>query len=233
MESFLRRLKYYGIGFGFGLLFVFFFFQNRGCSWLPSNRVKNSILERLIVIPDAQLEVLKASGYSKKDVIALLNDGDVDFSESRKQTNPKVYLIQKEMKNGKQLDLFFTLPNESFLSEVHFSEKKAAKIKNTATGKGVVAFFPKDDDLVFLDSTELLTCQKSALKIANPREVLRYIKKSGRINFEKTNYASKPKVEQYIEFKDKHGRLIGCQSVWYKNKINIVSFDLPFKSECR
>ena len=91
MESFLRRLKYYGLGFGFGLLFVFFFFQNRGCSWLPSNRVKNSILERLIVIPDAQLEALKASGYSKKDVIALLNDGDVDFSESRKQTNPKVY----------------------------------------------------------------------------------------------------------------------------------------------
>ena len=233
MESFLKRLKYYGIGFGFGLLFVFFFFQNRGCSWLPSNRVKNNILERLIIIPDAQLDRLKARGYNEKDVIALLNDGDVDFSESRKQSNPKVYLIQKEMQNGKQLDLFFTLPEESLFSEVHFSQKKATAVQNPKSGKGVIVFFPKDDDLVFLDSTKLLSCQKAALKIVNPREVLNCIKKSGRIDFTKTNYSAQPKAEQYIEFIDKRGRLIGCQSVWYKNKINIISFDLPFKSDCR
>jgi hypothetical protein len=59
MESLWRRLKYYGIGFGIGLVFVIFFFQNRGCSWLPSNRVKNSILDRLVVASDETLEILK------------------------------------------------------------------------------------------------------------------------------------------------------------------------------
>ncbi len=232
MESFLKRLKYYGIGFGFGLLFVFFFFQNRGCSWLPSNRVKNTILERLIVIPENQLKELKASGYSEKDVIELLNDGDINFSESSKQSNPKVYLIEKEMKNDKQLDLFFTLPSESYLAEVHYIEKKASAVKNSTSGKGVIAYFPKDDDFLFLDSTELLTCQKSAMKIANSKEILKYIKKTGMVDFSKTNYSLRPKAEHFIEFNDQKGRLIGFKSVWYKNKINIISFELPFKSEC-
>ena len=59
MKSWIKRLKFYGIGFGIGLFFVAFFFQNRGCSWLPSNRVKNAILDRLIVVSDETESTMK------------------------------------------------------------------------------------------------------------------------------------------------------------------------------
>lgn len=86
MESFWRRLRYYGIGFGIGLLFVFVFFQNRGCSWLPANRVKNSVLDRLLVIPDHQEKAMNDKHVNVKDIVNALNEGDVEFSESKKGT---------------------------------------------------------------------------------------------------------------------------------------------------
>ena len=68
MDSIFRRLKYYGIGFGAGLVFVIFFFQNRGCSWLPDNRVKNSILDRVLVLPETESVQMKKYGLTKKDL---------------------------------------------------------------------------------------------------------------------------------------------------------------------
>lgn len=91
----LRRLKYYGIGFGIGMIFVFFFFQNRGCSWLPENRVKNSILDRLVVVSESNAELMKAEGIDDDFIVGLLNDGDVDFSASQKREESKVYVIEK------------------------------------------------------------------------------------------------------------------------------------------
>ena len=69
-SSFIRRLKYYGIGFGIGLIFVFIFFQNRGCSWLPGNRVKNTVLERVMVVNDETAKAFAKKGLTKKDAIA-------------------------------------------------------------------------------------------------------------------------------------------------------------------
>jgi len=59
MNTFLRRLKYYGIGFGIGLLFVFFIFKQKGCSWTPGNRVKEAVLNRIIVADSLDLAFLK------------------------------------------------------------------------------------------------------------------------------------------------------------------------------
>ena len=81
----LRRLKYYGFGFGLGLIFVFFFFQNRGCAWLPGNRVKNSILDRLVVVSDRTAADLKDQGISNAFILELLNDGDVLFDQRKKE----------------------------------------------------------------------------------------------------------------------------------------------------
>jgi hypothetical protein len=96
MTTFLRRLKYYGIGFGVGMIFVFFFFQNRGCSWLPDNRVKNSILDRVLVMSsDEMFHFHKATIYNE-DIIALLNDGDVDFKKSKTEGEMKIYFIKNK-----------------------------------------------------------------------------------------------------------------------------------------
>ena len=59
MKTFLKRLKYYGLGFGIGTVFLFFFFENRGCSWMPSNRVKSNVIERLLVTSKSDKQILK------------------------------------------------------------------------------------------------------------------------------------------------------------------------------
>ena len=128
MESWIRRLKFYGVGFGIGLLFVFIFFQNRGCSWLPGNRVKNSILDRLLVVSDETAEILKKRGVNKKELIQFLNDGDVIFGESEKDKDDKVYVIEKD---GKKY--LFTLPFESCIAEVQLGNK-ASEAKTSTEG---------------------------------------------------------------------------------------------------
>lgn len=233
MDSFLRRLKYYGIGFGIGLLFVFIFFQNRGCSWLPSNRVKNSFLDRLIVVPDDQMDFLVKNGLTTKDLIQVLNDGDVNFSESKKTGNPQVYTLEKEFDGKGSLKFYFTLPKESFISEVHFEEKSAQKVKNTTEGLGKIIHYPKDDNLVFVDSAKYVTCQQEKLGLLNPVDILKLMKKSGEIDFSHSNLKQTPKPEHLIIFNDKQGRKIGAKAVWYKNKVNISTFELPFEVDCK
>lgn len=233
MESFWRRLKYYGIGFTIGLIFVIFFFQNRGCSWLPGNRVKNSFLDRLIVLPEDQQEKLISLGLTNSDIINVLNDGDVDFGSSVKDGDLKVYTIEKEFDKKGNLRFFFTLPKESFISEVHLTESKASQVKNTEIGTGKILHFPKDDNLIYVDSSDRVVCQQSELGLINPIDILKLMKKSAKVDFSKTKYKSRPKAEQYLTFKDKKGREIGINAVWYKNKINITSFDIDFETKCK
>ncbi len=232
MDSLLRRLKFYGIGFSIGLVFVLIFFQNRGCSWLPSNRIKNSFLDRVIVLPENEANTLKKLHLTHNDIINVLNDGDVVFSKSLKKGKTKVYHLEKEFDNKGMLHFFFTLPDESFISEVHISEHKATQVKNTLTGSGEILHFPKDDNLVFVDSSQFVTCQQSELGLINPIDILKLMKKQSIIDFSKTNYKASPKAVQYIQFFDKKHRLIGAHAIWYKNKINITDFVIPFKSNC-
>ncbi len=228
MKTFFDRLKIYAIGFGIGMVFVFFFFQNRGCSWLPDNRVKNSILDRVIVVQsDVELQ-LKKKGINQKEIVALLNDGDVDFSKSKKDGQFKIYLVSKD-----KLKLFFTLPNESFISEVRLANVAVNSVKNSIKGTGKLIHFPKDDELVFADTTKLVTCQQQAFGMIENRKILKSLKKQGLIDFEKSDFNIKPKALQYLFFKDKKGRKIGASAVWYKNKISIDHFDLPFETDCQ
>lgn len=233
MESLWRRLKYYGIGFGFGLLFVIFFFQNRGCSWLPDNRVKNSILDRVLVLPEEDAVEMKKVGLTKNDLTLVLNDGKVLFDESIKKGNPKVYVVEKEFEGKGKLKFLYTLPDESFISEIHLFKQNSKNIKNTTKGMGELIYFPKDDDLVFPDSSANVTCQQSVLGLINPRDILKLIKKSGKIDFSKSYLKATPKPEHYLVFTDKKGREIGANVIWYKTKMNITHFVLPFESICK
>lgn len=226
MESFVRRLKYYGIGFGIGLVFVFFFFKNRGCSWTPNSRVKNAILGRMIVISDDTKAKLDAKGISEKDVVEVLNDGDIDFEGSDKSRNNKKYIIEKE---GNMY--VFTLPLESCISEV-FLAKSVKGIKNSTEGKGSFIHFPNDKSLVYTDSTDFLACQQEQLGVLGDRQIWRKIQKNGRLDFAKTDLKTGAKPEHYIEFVwDKD--TIGTKIVWYKEKLNITSFHSDSLKPCK
>jgi hypothetical protein len=229
----MRRLKYYGIGFGIGLVFVLVFFQNRGCSWLPSNRVKNSILDRVLVISDVQQAELKARGLSKKDVIAALNDGDVDFGESKKDGDLKVYAVDKELDGKGNVRFYFTLPKESYITEINISAKKASEIKTSTEGKGKIYRFPNEKNLIFVDTNKLLLCQQQSIGLSETNKLFERWKKTATIDFGKSDLSRSPKPEHFVTFKDKKGRLIGTKSIWYKNKIDISYFEIPFETGCK
>ena len=224
-SSFMRRLKYYGIGFGLGLVFVFFFFQNRGCSWLPGNRVKNTILERVMVVSDDTALAFEEKGSSKEDAIAALNDGDVLFGESDKRNESKVYVIEHE---GNKF--LYTLPYESFITEVKIGSK-AKKTKTSKEGLGTIWRFPVEKDLVFLDSSQVLKCQLDQLQLEDAKAIFRKIKKSGKIDFERTDLSVRPKPEHYVIFT--HDSIsVAAKTIWYKDKLEILSFDFPSEVKC-
>jgi len=226
MSTFTKRLKYYGIGFGIGMIFVFFFFQNRGCSWLPSNRVKNAILDRLIVISDSTNAVFKSKGLSKQDIVNALNEGDVQFDESDKDNKSKMYIIEQN-----NVKFAFSLPYESFISEVQLREKNKA-ISPTKKGLGKILHYPNDEHLVFPDSSRVVTCQQEALGLIEPKKILKLIKETGRFDFEKSNLKRTPKPEHYLTFESEN-EIVGAKIIWYKNKLNITSFVSPKTENCK
>lgn len=225
MESFVRRLKYYGIGFGIGIIFVFFFFRNRGCSWLPENRVKNSILDRLIVVPDETARILKEKGLGNDYVMNMLNDGDVVFNESDKNEESKVYVLEKE---GNKL--MYTLPYESFVSEVRIG-KSAKKIKNSEEGYGKIVHLPSDSTLIYPDTTSFMKCQQEQLGLTNPKDILRLIKETGSVDFSNTDFTIRPKPEHTVIFR-KEAEEIKAKIIWYKNKLNVQSLSWSKGTDC-
>ncbi len=225
MKSTLRRLKFYGIGLGLGTLFVIFFFQNRGCSWLPSNRVKNTILDRILVIDnDTEEEMLKMN-ISTDDVVQVLNDGNILFNKSDKNHEHKCYIIEK---NG--VTYAYTLPEESFISQVFVNVKNQVK-KTSTSGKGRLIHFPMDENLVYVDTTQLLLCQQKQLGLKNPQDILKCLIDNGRIDFDKSNLSIRPKAEHYLVF-DFENKKIGANFIWYKSKINLIAFDFKGSEEC-
>lgn len=224
-SNFTRRLKYYGIGFGLGLVFVFFFFQNRGCSWLPGNRVKNTILDRMMVVSDETAKTFEAKGVTKEDAIAALNEGDVLFGESNKSGESKVYVIEHK---GKKF--LYTLPFESFLTEVRLGGN-AMKTKTSKEGVGTIWRYPVDKDLIYLDSSAVVKCQMNQLQLENARAVFDKIKESGKVDFQRTDLSVRPKPEHYIVFRHDSMNVV-AKTIWYKDKLEVLSFDFPSEVKC-
>lgn len=231
MKNFLKRLKFYGIGFLIGLLFVFIFFQNRGCTWLPSNRVKNTIMGRVIVVNEQDHQQLKKLGISDKRIVYFLNDGDVSFGESKKQGNPKVYSITREI-NGKEVELWFTLPKDAYVAEVRIPKGSIFSVKNSTTGTGRMISFPKVESLVYLDSNRRLTCQQEKLGLIAPATVVKRLKKTGYIDFSKSEWTASPHPIQYIWFTNSNGVKVETATHWFQEHIQIEELKTEQPLDC-
>ncbi|MFN4911347.1 MAG: hypothetical protein ACK454_05625 [Flavobacteriales bacterium] len=131
MNTFLRRLKYYGIGFGIGLLFVFFIFKQKGCSWTPGNRVKEAVLNRIIVADSLDLAFLKGQKISAAGVRTLVQNSSISFSESAIKGDRKTYVLFGELPNGKSLKYLITLHDQDFMVEVDFLHSNPAAFQRT------------------------------------------------------------------------------------------------------
>lgn len=147
----------------------------------------------------------------------MLNDGDIDFGASDKSKKDKRYLVEKD-----GVKYVFTLPHESCISEVIVANS-VWDAHPSKTGKGKFIHFPKDNNLVYTDSTKFLTCQQEQLDIIGDKMIWHKIQKTGVLDFEKTDLKTGAKPEHYIEFVWKQDT-IGATVVWYKDKLNISSF---------
>lgn len=224
MNSFLRRLKYYGFGFALGLLFVFFFFKNRGCSWLPENRVKNTLLSRVLVVSPEDDKVFKAHGWDDSMVVSFLNDGDIEFGKSNKAGNPQVYVLSKEVK-GKEFQLWFTLPKDGFISEVKWPTGNVQKAKNSKSGISRMMHFPNEANLVYLADDSFFEKEYKALGIKDSKHVYKLLKKNGFVDFLKSNFNASPTPEQKIGFCINSSDTLTATGTWYKDRIQIFQFD--------
>jgi len=229
MNTFLRRLKYYGIGFGIGAIMVMFILPNRSCSWTPSNRVKNMILARFIVANDREWQRMGDLQLKASDVVSVLNDGTLNFKMSKKDGSTKIYAIDKKFPTKKTIRFYFTLPDESFISEVHLGETPAHQIKNTNNGYGHFLSFPNDEYIIYPDSTEAIRCQMEQLNIKTVREIYADIKKSGRLNFQQTHWDKDPKPSHQIDY-IRQQDTVSIQATWYKNKVFVSDIHSPHTS---
>ena len=218
MTGFWRRLRFFGIGFGLGLVFVFFFFKNRGCTWLPENRVKNTILGRVLIVNEDQESIFKQKGITRKDLVQFLNDGDVNFGESNKQSNPQVYSVSKTIRN-KEITLWFTLPKDAFISEVRWPKGSIQQAKNSQEGVGKMIYFPAVKNMIFIDDNADLTADLNRLKINDAQRMMKLMKSSGEINFEQSHLKAAPYPEHFISFQTKSGEAVYSKTIWKEEHI--------------
>ena len=106
---------------------TFFIFGNRGCSWLPENRVKEQIEKGVLVRSDSMKCVLECNEISDDFVFELIEKGEVLFSESETQKEPKIYVI--EYKNVK---IHFSMDEDSVSSIVNINGKEGCNCSGQA-----------------------------------------------------------------------------------------------------
>ena len=167
MNTFLRRLKYFSFGFIPSLIIVIFFFGARGCSWLPANRVKGSVIDRVLVVSEKNQKSIEKLGLNQQNLAEFISDAKVNFDKSSTHSNPKIY---------------------------HF-------------------------------------CQQDALGMLQDKLFYSAIKKSGKLDFSKSRLLANPKTH-YLVFKNQQGIEIGANTLWYKDRIDIIRLDLKKSIDC-
>ena len=231
MKDFFRRLKYYGLGFGIGTIMVMALFDNKGCSWFPSNRVKDNLFNRLIVVNQAALSELKEQGFTEARFLNTIQEGSVDFGKSKKQGLDKVYRIDYETSKGKKEHCFMTMGDESFMTEIIFSRKKAVNISpshSKAELPGKILFFPKNEFLFYMDSSSALIEKMKSIGIKNDKQLNSILRKNAQFNFGESFLLQHPKPIQCLQFKTSKSatEVVYVKCIWFKDKIKVYDLSI-------
>lgn len=224
MKNFWRRLKLYGFGFGLGLVMVFFFFRNRGCTWLPENRVKNTFMGKVLVISEANQRIFDTHHLSDSMIVSFLDDGSIAFGSSKKQGNPKVYKITKEV-NGKSVELWFSIPEGAFVAEAIWPKGSIQKFKNTTEGYGRMIHFPNVKSFVYLQENDDLKEQMVRFGIKDEEHLQYLLMKNGLIDFSKSKLNAEPSPEQMVVLPRKNGDTLTSRTTWFKDHIEFYELE--------
>lgn len=98
--KFKRRLFLYLTGFAVGCLVVFLMFPNYDwLGWLPSKQVLKTVQTSRVHVTNHAHCRMNCLGVSMENFEHAKWDGDIDFSKSDAQGNPKRYLLEQDQLN--------------------------------------------------------------------------------------------------------------------------------------
>ena len=229
MTTLKRRLLYYGLGFGMGLLFVFFFFSNRGCSWLPENRIKTLLAQKIIFVSEKNLTVLENLKIDKSELKKYIESADVDFSKSVKNTNPRIYHLEGPTSNNENFVAQVILYDGAFVCELVPNSFNSSTVKPTVKGLGVPVVIPSGKNFFYSDTSEYTICKRKALGIEEDSTLMTKFISSGRIDLQNSRFKLKPKPEHRLLVDDNSGIPFGFRASFYKEKARVFSFEYEGK----
>jgi len=199
--TFRQRFLYYLFGFGLGIVLTIFLFRNRGCEWTPGNRVLDQINTSQLLITDSVRCILKANGLDENSVFEVLKTGKVDFSESRTQDQPKMYVIEEI--HSKKL-LMFLVRNDS-VSIVHGVYKgKTGDCKDFGANQEKILNMPEKTIKQILKANELSAADSvfASIRSAGIKEADLYnIIQTSTIEFDKSLPTNKPHPIYFVKNK--------------------------------
>ncbi len=231
MESFWRRLRYYGLGFGLGLILTFGIFNTRGCSWTPGNRVKDAINKRIWIIDNRDVRSFyKDHKLNDKKFYRLIQDADVSFTKSIRSGRHKVYDLTFTDGNNKEAHCLARMTDESFVVEfipfvrsVKLLKKALKNRKSTAYGAGIV-HTPKNKNLVYSDTSPGIKEHLRALGITNDIQLQKELL-SGSFDYQKSRLNEQPRPIHIFKFRPtlRPKLQVAAACIWYKDKIKVYN----------
>lgn len=232
MKGLGKRLTYYGFGLVLGTILAYFLFGNRSCIWLPQNRVKKGILDKVIVFPEDQVEELNAMGINKSTIHNYFLKGKIDFNNSLKSQGnyPKVYVYKANDTIPKRVQ--FSLYEGGYISIVHvLDDQEEPKQYKTLNGWGEVAGIPRDSALVFIDASNYTQCKARGLASKDPMQITQDIKETGRINFEKSDLMALKGV-YHLAFTQNDTLEVETETIWFESRITFKDFFWDYTLDC-
>lgn len=220
MDKFLRRLKYYGIGFGIGLVFVIVLFRQKGCSWTPGNRVKSAILERIIFTDSIDQEFLKKHKITPEILRTFIENGTVSFLKSKRDGNEKLYHFQGMM-GPKPLDCIVAFREKSVVVDIDFMHADINKYERLKGVARPYLFKEKNWFSGKWDTYKLAGFTKADA----PEKFTKAFFQSGVLVSESSTYDNlKPNTDLKISIANSSGEPIQycLNTTWFQEKIEIL-----------
>jgi hypothetical protein len=228
MESFWRRLRYYGLGFGLGLILTFGIFNTRGCSWTPENRVKDAMNKRVWIV-----DMQKVNSFYKDHKLndakfyRLMQDADISFTKSIRSGRHKVYDITFTDGKKREAHCLARMTDESFVVEFIpgvKNIKEYRKMKSSSIGASII-HTPNQKHLVYAEDNPAIKEHLRALGIPNDIQLQKALL-SGHFDYQKSRLKEQPRpvhVFQFIPQNNKRRIEVSAACIWYKDKIKVYS----------
>jgi hypothetical protein len=228
MESFWRRLRYYGLGFGLGLILTFGIFNTRGCSWTPENRVKDAMNKRVWLVDMQKINSFyKDHKLNDAKFYRLMQDADISFTKSIRSGRHKVYDITFTDGKKQEAHCLARMTDESFVVEFIpgvQNIKEYRKMKRSSIGASII-HTPNQKHLVYAEDNPAIKEHLRALGIPNDIQLQKALL-SGHFDYQKSRLKEQPRpvhVFQFIPQNNKRRIEVSAACIWYKDKIKVYS----------